>query len=100
MLRATTPTHRFTFPFDFSKNVAKLLITYSQWGEVILNKTEKDVKIDGNTVYYKLSQEETSKFLSGGAVEIQARVLTINGTALASKVYSKPVNRVLNDEVL
>lgn len=37
MRRATTPVHSFTFPFD-PEQLTKILLTYSQNDEVILNK--------------------------------------------------------------
>lgn len=99
MIRATTPTHRFTLPFDYAQYVKKILITYSQRGEIVLEKHENDVQIDGNIVSYKLTQEET-KLFSNGDVRIQVRVLTLNNEALASEQYTLPVTNVLNDEVL
>ena len=99
MIRATTPTHRFTLPFDYAQYVKKILITYSQRGEIVLEKHENDVQIDGNIVSYKLTQEET-KLFSNGDVRIQVRVLTLNNEALASEKYSMHIDNVLNDEVL
>ena len=99
MIRATTPTHRFTLPFDYNTYVKKILITYSQSGEIVLEKKENDVQIDGNIVSYKLTQEET-KLFSNGYVSVQVRVLTLNNEALASEKYSMHIDNVLNDEVL
>lgn len=99
MIRATTPTHRFTLPFNYAQYVKKILITYSQRGEIVLEKHENDVQIDGNIVSYKLTQEET-KLFSNGDVRIQVRVLTLNNEALASEKYSVHIDNVLNDEVL
>lgn len=99
MIRATTPTHRFTLPFDYAKYVKKILITYSQRGVIVLEKNENDVQIDGNIVSYKLTQEET-KLFSNGDVRIQVRILTLNDEALASEKYSVHIDNVLNDEVL
>lgn len=99
MIRATTPTHRFTLPFDYNTYVKKILITYSQRGVIVLEKHENDVQIDGNIVSYKLTQEET-KLFSNGDVSVQVRVLTLNNEALASEKYSVHIDNVLNDEVL
>lgn len=99
MIRATTPTHRFTLPFDYNTYVKKILITYSQSGEIVLEKKENDVQIDGNIVSYTLTQEET-KLFSNGYVSVQVRVLTLNNEALASEKYSMHIDNVLNDEVL
>ena len=99
MIRATTPTHRFTLPFDYTQYVKKILITYSQRGAIVLEKNENDVQIDGNIVSYTLTQEET-KLFSNGDVRIQVRVLTNNDDALASETVTVHIDNVLNDEVL
>jgi hypothetical protein len=99
MIRATTPTHKFTLPFNYTQYVQKILITYSQKGNIVLEKNENDVQIDGNIVSYKLTQEET-KLFSNGDVRVQVRVLTIDNDALASKEQTVHIDNVLNDEVL
>lgn len=99
MIRATTPTHKFTLPFNYTQYVKKILITYSQKGNIVLEKNENDVQIDGNIVSYKLTQEET-KLFSNGDVRVQVRVLTIDNDALASKEQTVHIDNVLNDEVL
>lgn len=99
MTRATTPTHKFTFPIDPS-TFEKILITYKQGKKIVLEKTEKDSIISDMTVLVPLTQEETNLFNSREDVEIQVRVLTYANKALASKKFVKPVNDVLNDEIL
>lgn len=99
MIRATTPTHKFILPFDYNTYVKKIAIAYVQNGRTILKKTESDVEVNGSTVSYKLTQEETKRFISGN-VRVQVRVLTLNNEALASEQYTLPVTNVLNDEVL
>lgn len=44
-----------------------------------------------------LSQTETLMFLNGAPVEIQLRVLTKDGQALASEIIEEPVGRILKD---
>lgn len=99
MIRATTPTHRFTLPFDYTQYVKKILITYSQRGAIVLEKNQNDVQVNGNIVSYKLTQEETNLF-SNGDVRIQVRVITKYDDALASDICVVHIDNVLNDEVL
>lgn len=99
MIRATTPTHSFTLPFDYNSYVEKILISYFQDDKIVLEKTESDVEIDGKIVSYKLTQQETNLF-SDGIVKIQVRVITLNQDALVSNIYHMAVKDVLNDEVL
>lgn len=100
MIRVTTPRHTFTFPTDPSEYV-KILVTYYQAGQIVLEKTEEDMTFDnGNKAYYRLSQEETKSFLPCKDVRIQVRVKTVNGTAMASDYITMRVEDVLNDEIL
>lgn len=111
MYRATTPRHTFIFEVDPDENFEQILITYAQDGEIILEKEKSDLSFyeieneDGETEYaasLELSQIETNLFRAGTKkmVDIQVRVLTYAGEALASDEKHIPVKRVLNDEVL
>lgn len=99
MRRATTPTHTFTLAGITAEDINRLLITYSQRGEVKFEKTEANCTIEGNVVSLTLTQEEANLF-APGCVEIQLRVVTHEGTALASQIFHEDVSDVLNDEVL
>ena len=111
MIRATTPTHRFFFDEDPEESFSKILITYAQNGQVVLEKRESDLTFEqcedfgGKTVYIaslKLTQEETNLFAANpkGMVKIQIRAITPDGEAVASDISSLSVENVLNDEVL
>jgi hypothetical protein len=100
MIRATTPTHSFELPFDYEQFVSKILITYKQGDKIVLEKTENDIVFDGNVVSYELTQEETLLFDRDIIVDIQVRVLTKGEQSLASQVWHKPIEDVLNDKVL
>ena len=106
MIRATTPLQEFTFeqnPADFTK----ILITYSQDDNIILEKNKNNlsfdtVDVDGVTMfraYFRMSQAEANLF-EPGACRVQVRVLTSSGEALASDITNLKVTDVLNDEVL
>lgn len=99
MIRGTTPLHVFTLPFstDLIKN---LRVIYSQNDEPILKKELDDCKLNGNTVEVKLSQVDTFTFNSDYPVEIQVRVLTKTGDALASLPQRVGLDRCLENEVL
>lgn len=111
MIRATTPKHSFLFTTDPSE-FTRILITYAQGGSIVLEKEKDDLTFEETTspctgepvwaASYRLTQEETKKFLanSGKQVTVQVRVLTGSGEALASDKKSITVVDVLNDEVL
>lgn len=110
MIRATTPKHTFIFEEDPETSFKSILITYSQNGQIVLEKTKDDLEFSSflenkKTMYsatYRLTQEETNKFESKprNMVDIQIRALTYNNEALASDKRSIQVQDVLNDEVL
>ena len=111
MIRATTPKHTFIFEQDPQNNFSKILITYSQNGTVIMEKSQDDLEYgtgtdcEGNTVYtasFRMTQEDTKKFSAKpkNVVDVQVRALTFSGEALASDKRSISVLDVLNDEVL
>ena len=111
MIRATTPKHMFIFDTD-PTIYSKILITYQQNGQNILEKTKDDLSFEevespctGETkfaAWFRLTQEESNKFKAGPGkqVIVQVRALTTDNEALASDKKTFNVQDVLNDEVL
>lgn len=99
MIRGTTPTHTFNLPFDVSA-IAELRIIYAQAGETKLVKKMADCTLVGNMIKVKLTQKETLMFDPSQLAEIQMRVLTAAGDALASAPKRVGVGRLLEDEVM
>lgn len=99
MRRLTTPTHRFTLQMGV-ETIDKIQITYAQGGVIVLQKSGENITMDGKSAVIRLTQEETKKFTADKEVEIQVRVLTIAGDALASEIIKVDVKRVLDEEVL
>ena len=99
MIRGTTPTHTFNIPFDTSA-VDEIKITYAQDDDVILEKHTSDCTLDGATISVTLTQEDTFLFNCKKAVEVQIRILTVGGNALASIPEKVGVSKCLDAEVL
>ena len=99
MIRGTTPTHVFQLPID-TGTLKEVRITYKQYSKVVLEKTEADVTMEGRTISFVLTQEESMRFESGVTVKLQVKVLTVNGTVLASPIREFTVEDILNSEVL
>ena len=99
MIRGTTPTHTFILPFDTSL-VDEIKITYAQRDEIVLCKNTADCLFEQSRVTVTLSQEDTFKFDCRTQVQIQMRILTVNGEALASLITTLDVAKCLDDEVL
>ena len=95
----TTPTHRFTLPFD-TDTITAIEITYCQNGVVILQKETNDCTKDGRVITVKLSQEDTFKFAPSVNVEVQIRVMGDDGTVFGSDPMRFSCQRCLSDEVL
>lgn len=102
MIRATTPTHVFTFDEQVPVlGNQKILVTYKQCDKIILEKTKEDLSIDGinNQVSVELTQQEMNRFCPGVA-SIQIRVKNGDGKVLASQVLKIKVKQVLDEEIL
>lgn len=99
MICGTTPTHIFKIPFDTSQ-LKEIRISYAQDDEVIVEKNTSDCILEGDKITVTLSQEDTLKFSHRKAVELQLKVLTVDGCVLANNVIRVRVEEILNKEVL
>lgn len=107
LIRATTPTHYFRTTID-PDGLKRILVTYKQGPRVVLEKEKSDLTItsetvDETTVYtlsHTLTQEEANRFRDNAPIYVQVRILTNDGAAAASKIFTLDGETVLNDEVL
>lgn len=97
--RGTTPKIKCELPFDVSE-LAEAIMTIRQHGTVCIEKSIQDADCDGYLLSYPLSQEDTLKLDHESPVEIQVRVKTTYGSALASSVEEVQVGRILKDGVI
>lgn len=108
MIRATTPTHKFTFNNLDPSTFKVLNVYYAQQGVELLSKSKEDFSFsseetEDNILYVAsvtLTQEETKMFKAKQKVEVQLRVLTADDRSLATPKYELSVWDVVNDEVL
>ena len=96
MRRGTTPTFIFTLPMNATE-LAAGFVTFAQGTNVVIDKPLSEWKIDGNKVTIDLSQQETLCLDAGCNTEIQMRVRTKSGRALATNITSVPAERILKD---
>lgn len=99
MYRGSTPTHVFTLSIPV-EDIKALRLTYAQGGRTVLEKTEKEVKMEGNLVTLRLTQEETLAFGQTAPVNIQLKVLLNSGAVLPSQIFRVHVDEILSEEVL
>lgn len=99
MRRGTTPTHVFTVPKEIPVGTLTVIeVTYCQFLQEILTKTEEDVTRDTeeNTLSVTLTQADTLRF-QPAKVEIQVRAKTALGIAYASQVIKIDAKRILKE---
>ena len=99
LIRGTTPTHTFKLPFD-TAIVQSAAVLYAQDDVVVLVKEAKDCAMQGNEISVTLTQEDTLLFDCHAKAQIQIRVLTTDGQALASDIRIVRVGKCLSNEVL
>ena len=102
MRRATTPTHTFTLPSSVTVgSLQKAVLTYSQNGGTVLQKSLADLTIDSdkNALYYEMTQDETNLFAPGKALA-QLRVKNHNGKDFQSQMLWVTVKPALDSEVI
>lgn len=99
MIRGTTPTLEFTVPFDTSE-IAEAFVTLSQNDTIILDKALSDCKCDARKLSVKLTQEDTLKLSCDCKTDIQVRVRTKAGDALASDIVKVNTDKILKDGVI
>lgn len=98
MYQATTPTLRFTTPYEESQ-ISDILLTFSQ-GERVINFGISDVELNAYGVNVELTQEQTKNFKTNIPVEAQMRIKLTDGTVVASQIISINIHKSLNLEVL
>ena len=96
MIRGTTPTLRFSLPFD-SSLLDKLFITAAQDGKTAFEKVLSDCVLEDTLVTCKLSQADTLALDAEMPTEIQVRCKTVNGDAPASHIFMVNTERILKD---
>lgn len=84
MIRGTTPTITYNFPFSVS-SISKIRIYFIQGSETLITKDEDDCTFDGQAVSVTLTEEETYSFSSKKRLETKSRFLLESGTVGGTK---------------
>lgn len=98
MRQGTTPTIQITINDIDLNEMQNIYVVFEQNG-YILKKESSNLDIEGNVISVLLSQEETLNFKEG-TCNIQLRMITKGGVAIASPIKTTKVYRVLNKEVI
>ena len=102
MIQGTTPTLRFNLPFGTSSiEKAEIVVEYVDANKKTqIVKESADCKFGSDYIEAKLTQEETLSIPAPATVCVQLRVLTKDGTALATVVKCVSVKRLLKGAVI
>ena len=92
--RGSTPTNTFTVNVDLRE--AKIYVSYSQDGEILVEKTGDDLEVDETSIVVHLTQAETLRFKTG-SVSIQIRYVMPDESADASNIMTVSSERILKD---
>ena len=99
--RGTTPLHVYEdIPPEVFSEIKEVKITYTQCDKEVLVKRTEDCTIEDGKITTRLSQEDTFCFDCKKLVDIQLRVLTVNGDCLKSEIMTETVGKCLDDEVM
>lgn len=98
MRQGTTPTIQITINDIDLNEMQNIYVVFEQNG-YILKKESSDLDVEGDVISVLLSQEETLNFKEG-TCNIQLRMITKGGVAIASPIKTTKVYRVLNKEVI
>lgn len=100
MIRGTTPTITYNFPFAVS-GISKIRIYFLQGKDTLITKTESDCTFSGQSVSVMLTQQETFKFSAKKRLETKSRFLLSTGVVGGTKPKFIDVEETGgNDEVL
>lgn len=99
MIRGTTPKLEFTLPFD-TDEIAEAFVTLAQDDVVLVDKALTDCKCDERKLSVKLTQDDTLKLSCDCKTDIQIRIRTKAGDALASDITRVNTDRILKDGVI
>lgn len=98
MRQGTTPTIQITVNNIDLADMERIYVVFEQNGN-LLKKGMTDLKVENNVISVLLTQEETLSFKNGNC-NIQLRMITYDGIAMASPIKTVNVYSVLNKEVI
>lgn len=98
MIRGTTTLNVFNTDIDLRG--ARVYVSYSQGGKVVVDKTNEDIVINENNIEVPLEQEDTLTLQDNIIVKIQMRYVRDNGVAGASNIITTHAGEILKGGVI
>lgn len=103
MIRGTTPRYQFAMPTNYSvENVTKAIAKFTQIDSSDLVFHIEDMTIDAltNSLYIKLTQEQTLSFNANSSVKAIMKVKMNDGDVWQSQEFKIPVTDTTIEEVM
>lgn len=100
MYKGVTPTFTFTFPEGFHPaDATKIIVTFSNNRQKILELTESDIDIVDDTIEVTLTQNQTLSF-PDGPVRVQINFAYSDDSRVATQISTINWDRNLHSEVI
>ena len=102
MIKGTTPRLHFNLPIDTSIiRAAEIVLRYVDNAKsVTIERTLDDCEVGENSISAVLTQEETLALPAPATAKVQLRILTNDGTTLATVPHKVSVKELLKESVL
>ena len=102
MIKGTTPTLHYKLPFESSIiKTAEIVLEYVDANKrVLIVKGFEDCSLGENSIEAVLTQEETLQLPAPSIAHAQLRVVTIDGTILATEAKAVSIKRLLKDDAI
>lgn len=98
MKRGTTVYHKFHTNVDLRGS--RVYVTYKQKYRTVVEKTNKDIAINADSIEVALTQLDTLKMDVGKPIEVQIRYVTSDSEANASNIITMNIGEVLKGGVI
>ena len=102
MIKGTTPTLHFNIPIE-TKNIkaAEIVLQYVDNAKTVtIERTLDDCVVGEKSIAAVLTQEETLSLPAPAIAKVQLRVLTNDGTSLATLPYDVTIKKLLKESVI
>lgn len=102
MIKGTTPKLQFKLPIDTSTIIAaEVMLQYvDNHKEITIVKKLDECEVGANTITATLTQEETLALPAPATALVQLRVMTNDGTVLATDVQKVFIKTLLKEGVI
>lgn len=99
MYQTTTPTFRFSIPYE-ADEINNFILSFVQQGKTVFTFTQDDCVVTDKKVMITLTQEQSAVFVHRYPIHIQLRIMLNSGVVVSSAVEHVYVHRSLDKTIL